>query len=649
MKLVTGLVRGALAATLITTLWSADPINKPISAEDMFAEDDCTSLQLSPDGHYLAFLTTLGWGKVGIALMDLTTNKPPEALVSAKDENIKMFFWKGDDWIVYAGDLGGNESYALRSLCVAAPAPGKKRKVIALSEAYKERTQEDADQVTVVDPLRYDPENILVFGRRATGSRSIGMYRINIRTGTRAPAPGYDPVSNFASSDDVADHNGVLRARAVTERDRITYEVRPRPDASYVKIASLPANEPGWDFLFFAPDNETLYLLDSQQTDTAVLRTLNVRTREFSAPLYRPPEGEIAQVITSWDRSKLYGVAYNSDKMHYHFFDADRERLQRSVDAALRDTTNAIVSSSRDEKTHVIIAYSDRDPGTYYLLKNGRLTRIAQVAQRINPAAMCAMEPIQYQARDGLVIHGYLTRPAGAVNGRVPLIINPHGGPYGIRDDWGFNREVQFLASRGYAVLQVNYRGSGGYGHAFQKAGYHEWGNKMQDDLTDAVKWAIDQGIADPHRVAIVGASYGGYAALAGVVFTPDLYRCAVNYVGVSDLDMLVGDGRVDGAYVSEQFFRDRVGTDRAILRARSPVNFIERLLVPLLNAYGENDRRVDIAQWEKLKSKLDAHKKPYEIIIEENEGHGFRNERNRVAFYRKVEEFLKKSLAPAP
>jgi dipeptidyl aminopeptidase/acylaminoacyl peptidase len=184
---------------------------------------------------------------------------------------------------------------------------------------------------------------------------------------------------------------------------------------------------------------------------------------------------------------------------------------------------------------------------------------------------------------------------------------------------------------------------------SFQRAGYHEWGGKMQDDLTDAVQWAIAQGIADPKRVAIVGASYGGYAALAGVVYTPELYRCAVNYVGVTDLNLLVDSGRVDGMNESESFFRQRVGTDGDVLRARSPVNFIERLNVPLLNAYGENDPRVDIRQWKRLKAKLDAQKKPYEIIIEENEGHGFRNESKRIAFYRRVDGFLQKWLAPAP
>ena len=193
-----------------------------------------------------------------------------------------------------------------------------------------------------------------------------------------------------------------------------------------------------------------------------------------------------------------------------------RANLQQTIDASLPGTHNVVTSISEDEKVVVVLASSDRDPGTYYLLnlRQPALKLIGKVNARINPAEMRPMEPISFQARDGLTLHGYLTRPAGAEGKPGPLIINPHGGPFGPRDQWGFNPEVQLLANRGYAVLQINYRGSGGYGYSFMKAGQREWGGKMQDDLTDGVKWAIAQGIADPGRIVISGASYGGYAAM---------------------------------------------------------------------------------------------------------------------------------------
>jgi dipeptidyl aminopeptidase/acylaminoacyl peptidase len=308
---------------------------------------------------------------------------------------------------------------------------------------------------------------------------------------------------------------------------------------------------------------------------------------------------------------------------------------------------NDITSTSADEKTLVIRSHSDRDPGTYYVLdlQQGRMVPLGRAMRGLDPQAMRPMEPISFQARDGLTIHGYLTRPADAGQGPAPLVINPHGGPYTIRDSWGFNPEVQLLANRGYAVLQVNYRGSGGYGVKFLQAGYHEWGGKMQDDLTDAVKWAIAQGITTADRVAIYGASYGGYAALAGLTFTPELYRCGINYVGVSDLGAQIADYKISFSPYYQLFASQQVGDDRAYLHDRSPVNFVQNIRAPLLNAYGYNDARVDIRQWKLLEPALKKYGKTYEIIINDKEGHGFQNEAARLDFYHRLEAFLARHL----
>jgi dienelactone hydrolase len=638
------------AVLLLTPLLrAADPAPGLIPIEHFFADSAMRSFQLSPDGKHLCFLTTLGTGHIGIAMMDLETGKT-EALVAMNDENIQRYFWKGSDRIVFGGDLGGNESLSLRAINL------KTRNVIALAESFKEMVADRANQAQILDTLPLDPKHILIFGNRDVGSYDFSTFLLDVRTADRDKMQGADVVGGQGL---FCDNTGVIRALDRRVGPTVIHELRTDSKSSFFKIGETPADiaieEPTWQPLVFAADNQTLYVLTRTGSEPSHLRAYSVANRAFlPEPDYVIPSG-FESLVMSQDRTRLLGVYYLTDRTHVHWFDPARAKLQAKIDAALPDTSNRIISSSDDEQLHVIVSTSDRNPGVYYVLNlqnpaHGRpaIMMVGQINPTLDPAQLQPMRPISYQARDGLTIHGYLTLPAGAEGHRVPLIVHPHGGPYGIRDEWGFDPEVQLYANRGYAVLQPNYRGSGGYGLDFLVAGRHEWGGKMQDDLTDGVKWAIAQGYADPDRVAIVGASYGGYAALAGVTFTPELYRCGVNYVGVSDLTIIagygIGNGRRNG--IDRTFQSKWIGDDSTYLHDRSPVNFVQNIRVPTLHAYGENDPRVDIDNWKRLKAELDRYHKPYEFVREGEEGHGFRHESARINFFRHVEDFLARNLA---
>ena len=286
---------------------------------------------------------------------------------------------------------------------------------------------------------------------------------------------------------------------------------------------------------------------------------------------------------------------------------------------------------------------------TLYNVKEDKLTKVADVAPWIKEDEMVPMNPITYTSRDGLTIEGYLTLPKGytmETAKNLPVVVNPHGGPWA-RDTWGYNPEVQFLAERGYAVLQMNFRGSTGYGRKFTELGYKQWGQTMQDDITDGVKWLIDKGIADPKRIAIYGGSYGGYATLAGVTFTPDLYACAIDYVGISNLLTFMQTIPPYWKPLLDMMY-EMVGDpvkDKEMMEKYSPVFHVDKIKAPLFVAQGANDPRVNKAESDQMVEALKKRGIEVEYMVKDNEGHGFHNEENKFDFYRAMDKFLSNHL----
>lgn len=622
-----------------------------VPVESLFGTNYIRAATLSPDGTKIAFLAPKG-DTYSIAILDLATHKVTIPF-HPEGDSIESVVWKGNDHLVFRGIIDGVEGAPLVAVTNL-----DGTRVFSLMKPAKNTEDYSEDAGDVENYLKNDPGHIMAYGftlssdpddSSSGGSGQAMLMKIDILHGERTKVCSAVSGEPFVSLDEFGiDHAGVVRTanRYKGLGEELVY--RDNNDQPWRPIHKNGAEAVEWSVLGFTGDNKGVYIVDQANSDLGSLRVFDPATGTVGPVLFTPPAGEIERLIFSPDTKRLLGLVYEDEKSHYYWFEPKYADLQKKMQNTFPGLGVAFTGISDDEKRILIRAHSDRDPGAYYLLdlEKGTLGLVTTVGSTINPRVMAPMQPISFKARDGLTVHGYLTLPIDFAPGKpVPLIVHPHGGPYGIRDSWGFDPEVQLYANRGYGVIQVNYRGSGGYGLSFLKAGYHQWGRTMQDDLTDSVQWAIAQGYADPKRIAIVGASYGGYATLAGLTFTPELYKCGVNYVGVADINELIrvkygvaGDG-------INAFYKLQIGDDPKSLYDQSPVNFVERIRVPLLNAYGENDKRVEIFQWKELKAQLDKYHKEYEYMVAKGEGHGFRHVEDAVAFYKKVDDFLKRNL----
>jgi dipeptidyl aminopeptidase/acylaminoacyl peptidase len=644
----------ARAATMETPVLRHTTASAPvplIPVESFFGTNAIRGARLSPDGRKVAFLAP-NQGTYSIAVLDLATRQV-SVPVHLEDENIRSFEWKGSDRLIFTGLSGGFEVPQVASCDVGG------RKVFSILEPQTRKLAFSLYSGEVVSYLPADPGHIMILGftedsdqsretHLAVRSGEPTLYRVEVGNGLRhAVCPGSDGVANTSIGQWQVDRAGRVRTAYRSRGGETDLLYREESTDPWITLRTFPAESVGWRVMGFTGDDRGVYVLDYTAVDTGALRVLDPATRTVGPILFSSPEGEIQRLLLSPDRRRLLGVDYATDRLRTHWIDPAYAALQARLDQTFPGKLNEVISLSDDESRVLIFSHSDRDPGSIYLLdtRTHTLGLVTPILPKLNPAQMAPMRPIQFTARDGLEIHGLLTLPLGSEGRRVPLIVHPHGGPNVLGDLWSFDAEVQFLANRGYAVLQVNYRGSLGRGTRFLHAGFNEWGRRMQDDLTDAVQWAIGQGWVDPQRVAIYGASYGGYATLAGVTFTPELYRCAINYVGVSDLVELTRRKEVSEDPGVLSFYRGTIGAEKSLLASRSPVNFVERIRVPTFHAYGENDPRVDIAQWQELKARLDQYHKPYEFMVARDEGHGFTHSQDAIAFYTRLEDFLRRNL----
>ena len=598
-----------------------------IPMREFFRLPDRAHYRISPDGATLAFMQP--WERRMNLFVQPASGGEPVRITSERDRDIPDYLWKGSDRLVYTKDIGGDEN---DHFIVVDRRGGEARDLTPFAGV----------KATLVDPLDEFPDRILI-GLNRRVREVFDVYDLDLASGALtlvAENPG--GITSWG-----ADHAGHIRYAIATDGVDNTYLYRDDGSGAFREVLTTSFRD-AFAPQCFTADNRKLYAASNLGRDKLAIVLVDPATAQEEEQVYARDDVDVAGIAWSKARRRASFVAYQTAKPERHYLDPDARSLYEALEAKLPGYEITIQSATDDETRMIVAATSDRTQGTRYVYDRGpdRLTVLGEVAPWLPEASMASVRPITYRARDGLVIHGYLTLPNGVQAKALPVVVNPHGGPWH-RDGWGFNPEVQFLANRGYAVLQMNFRGSTGYGRAFWEASFRQWGGTMQDDITDGVRWLIGQGIADPRRVAIYGGSYGGYAVLAGLTKTPELYACGIDYVGVSNLFTFM---QTIPPYWKPflAMMYEMVGDperDRAMLTERSPALNAERIRAPLLIAQGARDPRVAKDESDQMVAALKARGIEVPYIVKDNEGHGFHNEENRFEFYEAMEAFLARHL----
>ena len=607
------------------------------SVEHFFKNPDFSGMQLSPSGKYLATLAPIA-GQRNIVVLETRNLENARPMTGLRSQDVAGFFWASDDVIVFTMDKDGREDFGLYSVDLRTKRP----RIKTLIEPSV--TQSGVRFATVVSTLPDDPDHIIVQWNEKY-VKFFGLYKVNVHGGRPELLTGkMTDVTNW-----FVDHDGEPRGAVKIDGLIGEFLYRGADDEDFRTLREFSLLDETISPLAFDFDNKTMYVASNIGRDKAAVYTYDPEADELGEVLFEHDEVDVTGLIMSRERKALLGFSYFDDYPQRHFIDDAERRIFERLEATVPGKTVSIVSTTRDEKLNILLVGNDRDPGSYYLYDReaGTVQFLVSRMRWIDPEQMSLMQPIAFTARDGMDIRGYVTIPKARQEGeKVPLIVNPHGGPFGVRDFWGFNPEHQFFASRGYAVVQVNYRGSGGYGRSFEQAGYGKWAQEMQNDVSDAVTYLVEEGIADPERVCIYGASYGGYATMAGLVFTPELYRCGINYVGVTDVALLF-DSMPKSWEPMKEFMKVQIGDpeDEAFMESISPISHVENIDDPLLIVHGERDPRVVIEHATKLRRELKRHEKSYEWLVKGNEGHGFSKEKNRLELYKTMDAFLATNL----
>ncbi len=594
-----------------------------VDVETFFKDPEQAEYRISPNGKLLSFLKP-SKGKMNVFVRSVDDDVLTQ-VTALTDKSVRNCYWVGEDKLLYI--LENDSSYQRPAFLIDVDGGH----IIPVQDS-------SASRIEIIDLLTDHKTDILIALNERNQS-FLDVYRLNVYTGKRT-LEVENPGSIILW---ISDGDGNINLAVGSDGVNETLFHR---ENSQQRFSPIITNNFKNTFkpVGFTPDKEYIIALSNLNRDKLALVKFDYRTKKEVGVIYENPNVDIGEISRSVKGNKLTYLTYETDKANLYFLDSYYKQVYKEIGAELPNQEIKIVDTDVKEKNFVIQTYTDKSPGSYYLYnsQSKKLIKLADVNSEIDPENMCVMKSVSYQTRDGVMIHGYLTLPIGAKDNNLPCIVMPHRGP-SIRNSWGYSPEVQYLANLGYAVFQVNYRGSTGYGKAFKKAGFKEWGGKIQNDIFDGVQWLIKQGTINPEQIGVFGYGFGGYSALNQAIAHPDLYRCAASYSGYINLfTYLKGVPAFYKPY--EKMIHEIVGnpkTDITYLKNSSPVFQINKMKTPLLIAQGGKNSKVNVNETNQFVKELRKNKVPVVYILNENEMQLFKETSHKLTFYKQLGDFL--------